>query len=403
MRMRSVLERSAAGILIPERISSLKLLHLSDLHIGKTVNDFSMIEDQRYILEQIPPLIEKHGIDAVLLAGDIYDKPVPGEEAVRLLNDFLCWLSDCDVDTFLVSGNHDSDERLHFGSSLFEKNRIYIYAKYDGHLYQKTCEDAFGKVNIFLLPFVRASQVRHFYPNEKIESYQDAVKAALAHARIDPAERNILVAHQFVAGAGGDPQIAGSESAAVLNVGTVEKISADCFNDFDYVALGHIHSPQKVGRETVRYAGSLLKYSLSEVNNSKSVPIVTCGEKGEVTIGFEQLQPLRDMRHLRGKMEQLLDRKNIVSPDDYIYVTLTDEEPVNDAMAVFQQYYPNTMKIAYDNSHTRKIQDAVIDRTLPQKTYPELLSDFYRMMYGCEISEEELRIMKEIAKEANVI
>lgn len=362
-----------------------------------------MIEDQRHLLEQIPALIEKHGIDAVLLAGDIYDKAVPSEEAVRLLNDFLRWLSDCNVDTFLISGNHDSDERLDFGSSLFEKNRIYIYTKYDGHIYKKTCEDAFGKVNIFLLPFVKASQVRHFYPEDKIESYQDAVKAALAHTQIDPAERNILVAHQFVAGAGGDPQMAGSESAAVLHVGMVEKVSADCFDEFDYVALGHIHSPQKVGRETVRYAGSLLKYSLSEVNNRKSVPIITCGEKGETGIELVQLQPLRDMRHLKGKMAQLLDRKNIVSPDDYIYVTLTDEEPVNDAMAVFQQYYPNTMKIVYDNSHTRKKQDAETVQILPDKTYPELISDFYRMMYGCEISEEELRLMEKIAKEANVI
>lgn len=380
----------------------LKILHLSDLHIGKTVNDFSMLEDQRYLLEQIFSLIEKEKINALLIAGDVYDKSVPSEEAVGLLDNFLRRLADRDVDTFIISGNHDSDERLNFGSSLFEKNRIYIAAKYDGHIYKKTCRDEFGNINVFLLPFIKASQVQHFYPEEKIESYDDAVRVALSHAEIDVSERNILVAHQFVTGAGKDPELAGSENAAVLHVGTVEKIGVDCFDKFDYVALGHIHSAQRVGREEVRYAGSPLKYSLSEVNHKKNAPVVTFKEKGSVEIAFAELKPLRDMRHLKGKMAQLLDKKNIISPDDYIFVTLTDEEPVNDAMAVFQQYYPNTMRILYDNAHTRQIGNVDVTNITQEKTYTELVSDFYRMMYGCDISEEELRVMKEIAKEANI-
>ena len=381
----------------------MKLLHLSDLHIGKTVNDFNLIEDQKYMLEQILGLIKSRDIDVVLIAGDIYDKTVPSEEAVRLLDYFLCCLSELDTETFIISGNHDSDERLHFGSALFEAGKIHICAKYDGHLYQKQLSDAFGSVHIWLLPFVKASQVKHFYPNEEIRSYDNAVRTVLAHAEIDPSERNILAAHQFVIGKDKDPKTGGSESTAVLSVGAVEKIGADCFDNFDYVALGHIHSPQRIGKETVRYSGSLLKYSLSEADNEKSVPIVTFGKKRDVSVELVPLKPLRNMRRLKGTLKQLLDRQNIESPEDYIYATLTDEDPVNDVMNIFRQYYPNTMKIDYDNAHTRAIEQTDLRGAVQERSYAELVSDFYRIMYGCEISEEELKIMKKAAKEAGVI
>ncbi len=380
----------------------MKVLHLGDLHLGKSVNDFNMIDDQRYILEQILAMIQNQGIDALLLAGDIYDRSVPSEEAVQLLDHFLCRLSEIGVDTFIISGNHDSEERLHFGSRLFETNHVFICAKYDGTIYKKECRDEFGRINIYLLPFVKASQVKYFYPEEKIESYEDAVRAALAHTDIDVSERNILVAHQFVAGKSADPEVGGSEGAAVLNVGAIEKIGADCFDDFDYVALGHIHSPQKIGRETLRYSGSILKYSQSEASNPKSVPVVAFGKKGEVSVELAELRPRRDMRHLKGKMEQLLDPEHIISPEDYVYVTLTDEEPIPDAISIFQQHYKNTMKIMYDNAHTREKEQVVVSKAA-EKDFPERISDFYHMMYGCEISEDEMKIMKEIAEEAGVI
>lgn len=380
----------------------MKLLHLGDLHIGKSVCDFNMIEDQKYILEQVLDLIEKQGIDAVLIAGDVYDRSIPSEEAVRLLDWFLCRLADRNTETFLISGNHDSEERLHFGSSLFEANKIHISAKYDGTIPKRVLWDAFGRVNIYLLPFVRASQVRYFYPGENITSYEDAVKTALAHGDIDPSERNILVAHQFVAGKSEEPRLGGSEGAATINVGTIEKVGVDCFDDFDYVALGHIHSPQKIGRDSVRYSGSPLKYSLSEAGNTKSVPVVTLGEKGRISVDLMELKPLRDMRHLKGRMDQLLDPENRISPEDYIYVTLTDDAPVDNVMGIFQQYYPNTMKIVYDNAHTRKVKQTDITNITQEKSYPRLISDFYRMMYGCDISDEELRMMKEVAGEAGV-
>ncbi len=380
----------------------MKILHLGDLHLGKSVCDFNMIEDQKYMLEQVLRTAGEQKADAVLIAGDVYDKSVPSEEAVRLLDWFLRRLSETGMETFLISGNHDSEERLHFGSSLFETNRIHISAKYDGTIYKKECRDQFGIVNVYLLPFIRASQVRFFYPEESIASYEDAVRAALSHADIDPSQRNILVAHQFVAGRNEDPVLGGSEGASAVHVGAVEKIGCDCFDAFDYVALGHIHSPQRVGRDTVRYAGSLLKYSLSEAESVKSFPLVTLEAKGQVTVSLIRQRPLRDMRHLRGKMRQLLDPQNIISPDDYIYVTLTDEEPADNAMGIFRQYYKNTMKIVIDNAHTREADFPDPVNSTCEKSCTELISDFYRMMYGCEISEEELRMIEEVAREAGV-
>ncbi len=379
----------------------MKLLHTGDLHLGRTLGDFRLIEDQRYILKQIVDLAEQETVDAVLVAGDVYDRAVPSEEAVALLDDFLCELAARKIKVLLISGNHDSDERLHFGSTLFQNSGIHIAAKYEGVLYRQVLEDAFGKLNVYLLPFVKASQVRHFFPEEKIGTYEDAVRVILDKAQPDSRERNVLVAHQFVAG-GTDPKLAGSEGAAAQTVGLVEKISPECFDAFDYVALGHIHSPQRVGREEVRYSGSPLKYSLDEAGSEKSVPLVTIGEKGEVDIRLLPLKPFRDLRHIRGKRDQLLDPAHIESPEDYIYVTLTDEDIMDDAMGIFQQYYPNTVRIDYDNSHTRAIEQVTVVQVAREKSFSELISDFYTQVYGCEISGEEMQIMREAAGEAGV-
>ena len=381
----------------------MKFIHLGDLHIGKSIGEFDLIEDQKYILDQILDIAEKNGIDAVLIAGDVYDKTIPSEAAVRLFDYFICRLAEKRIKTFIITGNHDSDERLNFGSSLFEARDIFISAKYEGKLFKKEVEDSDGKVNIYLMPFIKASQVRHFYPDEEIENYDDAVRVVLDKSMINPEERNILVAHQFVAGKSADPQLGGSESVSTQTVGLVEKIGADCFTDFDYVALGHIHSPQSIGREEIRYAGSPLKYSLSEASNNKFATIVNLGKKGDVDIKLEPLYPMRDLRHLKGRMKQLLKEENIIAPEDFIYVTLTDEETVGNAMGIFQQYYPNTIRIEYDNSHTRELQQTDITQITENKTFGEMISDFYQMVYGCEISEEELAFMNKIAGEAGIV
>ena len=381
----------------------MRLIHLGDLHLGKSLGDFDLIEDQRYILDRILGIVDKNNIDGVLIAGDVYDRAIPSEAATNLLDYFLKSLAERNVKTFMISGNHDSDDRLNYGSSLFAANQIYISAQFKGSLYKQTVNDEFGEVNIYLLPFVKASQVRHFYPEEKIENYDAAVRTILKHTDIDYEKRNVIVAHQFVAGKGTDPELGGSEGAGTLSVGLVEKISYDCFDGFDYAALGHIHSPQSVGREEVRYSGSPLKYSLSEVNNDKSVPMITLGDKGDVKIELLKLRPLRDMRHIKGPIEKLLDKSNISRPEDFIYATLTNEEIINDAMGIMQQVYPNTVRIVYDNSRTRELDRIDITAITQHKSFDELISDFYRKMYSCEISEEELQVMMDTAKEAGVI
>ena len=381
----------------------MKFLHLGDLHLGKTLGDFDLKEDQRYILDEILSIIDKEGVDGVLIAGDVYDKSIPSEAATNLLDYFLNELSKRKVRVYMISGNHDSDDRLNFGSSLFKSNQIFISSVFDGTLHKDTLTDGDNVIDIYMLPFVKASQVKHFFPEEEIENYDAAVKAIIKNTAIDKTHTNIIVAHQFVAGKGEDPMLSGSESLGTLNVGMVEKIGYDCFDDFDYVALGHIHSPQSVGREEIRYSGSPLKYSLSEANNEKTVPLITISGNKKLKPDFIDLKPMRDLRHIRGTLEYLLDKKNVTKPDDFIYATLTDEDIINDAMGIFQQVYPNTVRIDYDNSHTREIEQIDISKIAENKTFPELIGDFYRMIYGCEISDEEMAVMRSVAKEAGVI
>ena len=381
----------------------MKLLHLGDLHLGKSLGEFDLIEDQKYILNQILDLIVQESVDAVLIAGDVYDKSIPSEAATRLLDTFLSQLAAKNVKTFMISGNHDSDDRLNYGSKLFVSNQIYISAVYDGHLNQYVINDGETEVHVYLLPFVKASQVKHYFPEAEIATYEDAVRVIIDTADINKEKCNVLVAHQFVAGKGEDPALGGSEGAGTQSVGLVEKIGYNCFDKFDYVALGHIHSPQRVGRDEVRYSGSPLKYSLSEVNNEKSVPVITISGKKDISIDLFPLKPMRNMRHIKGKMEDLLNKANVKSPEDLIYATLTDEDIINDAMGIFQQTYPNTVKIDYDNSHTREIEQVDISKIAHNKSFSELISDFYRLMYQCEISDEEMDIMRMVAREAGVI
>ncbi len=381
----------------------MKLMHVGDLHLGRSLGDFDLTEDQEYMLDQLLEIADEQAADAVLIAGDTYDKAIPSEAATRMLDRFLRELAERQVSVYMVSGNHDSDERLNYGSSLFESNHIFISAKYDGRLHKQVLKADGDEADIYLLPFVKASQVRHFFPDAKIESYDDAVRAILESADIDGSRNNVLVAHQFVMGRSEDPGLSGSESLGTQSVGTVEKIGYDCFDRFDYVALGHIHSPQQVGRREVRYSGSPLKYSLSEVNNEKSVPLITLGGKGRIEIELVPLSPMRNMRHLKGKIKDLLDSTRVTAPEDFIYATLTDEEIVSNAMGIFQQVYPNTVKIDYDNSHTRAIEQVDISRVAENRSFSELISDFYRQMYGCEISEEEMDVMRTVAREAGVL
>ncbi|MCR4744066.1 MAG: exonuclease SbcCD subunit D [Lachnospiraceae bacterium] len=381
----------------------MKFIHLADLHLGKTVKDFSMIEDQKFMLEKIVEIAEKEKIDAVLIAGDVYDRTIPPEDAVKLFDNFIFALSEINVKVLLISGNHDSDERLNFGSRLFVDKGIFFSTKYEGILYKKTFNDEYGPINFYLLPFVKASQVKHYFPDEEIESYEDAVRTVINSAEINKEERNVIIAHQFVAGRGGEITLGGSENPAVMNVGLVEQIGYSVFDDFDYAALGHIHKAQKIGRDEVRYAGALLKYHADEVNDEKSFPIVTIKEKGKVDISLKSIKALRDMRALRGNLKQLLSEENITDTDDYIFVTLTDEDIVDDAMNIFRNIYPNTMQIRYDNSHTKEIEKVDFSKIKEERSFTELISDFYMQIYQTEITDEEMAVMKKAAGKAGVI
>ncbi|MBR5040683.1 MAG: exonuclease SbcCD subunit D [Clostridiales bacterium] len=379
----------------------MKLIHLGDQHLGKTLADFNLNSDQKYILDQILDIVDRESADGVLICGDVYDKSIPSEEATKLLDNFLSRLAEKNVKTFMISGNHDSDDRLNFGKRFFESRNVYISAVFNGTLEKQVISDGGNEVNFYLLPFVKASQVRHYYPDETIENYEDAVRVILDHTDIDENACNILLAHQFVSGKGEDPKTAGSEGVATLNVGTIEKIGYDLFDKFDYVALGHIHSPQRVGREEVRYAGSPLKYSLSEINNEKSVPLITIDGKN-VKIDLIPLVPMRNMRHLRGTLSEILKPENVHDTDDFIYATLTDEEIVNDVMLILQHTYPYTVKIDFDNSHTREVEQVDISKIAKGRDFKDLIGDFYKEIYGVEISEEEMAVMRMVGREAGV-
>ncbi|MCR4741108.1 MAG: exonuclease SbcCD subunit D [Lachnospiraceae bacterium] len=381
----------------------MKLLHVGDLHLGRSLGEFDLTEDQEYMLDRLLDIVKERSVDAVLIAGDVYDRSIPSEAATRMLDRFLSELAKEDVSVFMISGNHDSDERLNYGSSLFAANHIFISTKYKGGLCKQTFKTDGTEADIYLLPFVKASQVRHYLPEEKIETYDDAVRAVIKHADIDRSRINVLIAHQFVTDKSRDPGLSGSESIATQSVGLVEKIDYDCFDDFDYVALGHIHSPQHVGRKEVRYSGSPLKYSLSEVNNEKSAVLVTLNSKGDTGIELVPIKPRRNMRHLKDKLKNILDKDRVTDTEDYIYVTLTDEEIISDAMGIIQQVYKNTVKIDYDNSHTREVEQIDISKIAENRSFDELISDFYRQVYGCEISEEEMDVMKDVAREAGVL
>lgn len=382
----------------------MKLLHLGDLHLGRELAEFSLLEDQKYILKQILDIAENKKVYAVLVAGDVYDKSQPSEGAVNLLNDFLNELSRRNIKVFIISGNHDSDDRLNFGSRLFRKSGIYISSVFDGTLPYETLTDEYGELDIYMLPFIKASFVRHRFPEAKIESYDDAVRTVLDSANIDPNRRNVIIAHQFVVANGCNPITAGSEGVAVRNatVGTVESIGYKCFDAFDYTALGHIHSAQEIGRETVRYSGSPLKYSFSEVKNGKSVPVITMEEKGKVDIELVPLKPLRELRHIKGFFRDLIDAAAHENKDDFMYITLEDEDTVDDAMGSFQKVYPYTVHIDYDNSRTRQAENVGFTAMQDKIIFRELIQSFYFEIYRNEMSEEELNYILELAKEAGI-
>ncbi|MGN0595466.1 MAG: exonuclease SbcCD subunit D [Hominimerdicola sp.] len=372
----------------------MKFVHLSDLHIGKRLMGYSLIDDQRYILNEILEIIDNTNADGIIIAGDIFDKSIPPIEGVTLFDEFLCEIVKRNLPVFVISGNHDSPERLSFGAKIMSASNVFVSAVFDGTMQKHTLTDNFGNINIYLLPFVKPINVRGFFSDDNIDSYDIAVKFILKNTEINENERNILVCHQFVTGA------AISDSEEIV-VGTLDNIDSSAFKKFDYVALGHIHNPQKIGRDEVCYCGTPLKYSFSESNHNKSVTMVEFLEKGNIKIEKYPLKPLHDLREIKGSYTELTARENYIQTctDDYLHITLTDEEDIPNAVEKLRSIYPNIMKLDYDNSRTRNIFLGETPQEVNLKTPLELFQDFYKEQNGTSISEEQLDFVRKFAEE----
>lgn len=368
----------------------MKFIHISDLHLGKRVYEYSMIEDQAYILNQIIEIIDIEKPNGVLIAGDIYDKPIPPAEAVQLFDDFLVKLAQRNLEVFVISGNHDSPERIAFGARIMSAGGIHLSPVYNGEIAPFTMTDEHGNVNVYMLPFVKPAHVRGFC-EEEINSYTDAVRAAIAKMKVNPAERNILVAHQFVTGA------ARCESEEI-SVGGLDNVDASVFEPFDYVALGHLHSPQNCG-EKIRYCGTPLKYSFSEAKDEKSVTAVELSEKGNVRLKTIKLTPKRELVELKGTYDELVAKpfyENKTWQEDYTHITLTDEDDIPDAIGKLRVIYQHLMKLDYDNKRTRMNVEIKGADSIETKTPLELFADFYTLQNNQPMSEEQTEFMKKL-------
>ena len=368
----------------------MKLIHLSDLHIGKRLNEMSYIEDQKHILTEILKIVDSEKPDAVLIAGDVYDKSIPSGEAVEILDNFLYSLSTACANVFVISGNHDSPERIAFGGRLMDKSGVHLSPVYDGAMSKFTLSDRFGNVNIYMLPFIRPADVRRFFPDEEINSYTDAVRTAVNSCTIDENDRNVIITHQFVAGA----NRCDSEDKTVGGTDCVDSSVFDCF---DYTALGHIHGPQNVGSEKIRYCGTPLKYSFSEENHKKSVTVVELKEKNNLTVRTIPLIPLRDMCTIKGTFAEISASK---PSEDYIRVILSDKTEITDALNKLRYIFPNIMELHYEMSYTPDISDLNINEEAIRNDSFSVFEEFYKTQRGGDsFTDEKAEYMRMLIDE----
>lgn len=369
----------------------MKIMHLSDLHIGKKVNEYSMLQDQIYILKEILRIIDDEKVETVIIAGDVYDRSLPPNEALGLFDEFLYQLSGRNVNVFVISGNHDSPERISYCGRMMTENKIFLSPVYDGNVKPITLNDDYGEVNFYLLPFVRPADIRRYFPDENIENYTDAVKVAIDNMNVDFSERNILVTHQFVTGA----ELSESED---IIVGGTDNVSGEVFDGFDYVALGHIHREQTVGKDNIRYCGTPLKYSFSEAKHIKSVTILDFNDKGNIEYSKIPLTPFRDMREIRGTYYELTLKSSYESTntEDYLHITLTDEEDIPDAIGKLRSIYPNIMKLDYDNLRTRGSGTVDAIENIESKSPFELFAELFKQQNNQDMSEEQEEIMRNL-------
>lgn len=367
----------------------MRFLHLSDLHLGKRIGEISLIEDQKYILNQILHIIDKENPDGIIIAGDVYDKSVPSVEAISVFDDFLVNISNRNIPVFVISGNHDSAERLSFGNRLMDTKKVYVSPIYKGDVKKITLTDEFGEVNIYMLPFIKSSAIRQLFPDEEINDYTDAINIAILNMNIDAAKRNVLITHQFVTGAS-------RTESEEISVGGTDNVSSEVFEKFDYVALGHIHRAQSCGEEKIRYSGTPLKYSFSEAKDEKSVTIIELNEKGSLNIKCEPLVPLRDLKEIKGTYDELTKKSyydGTTYQSDFMHITLTDEEDIPEALGKLRSIYHNLIKLDYDNTRTRAGSEIIIDESGNKKTPADVFAEFYEMQNGMPLSETQLNFV----------
>lgn len=372
----------------------MKLVHLADLHLGKKVNEFSMIDDQEYILKEIINIIDDEKTDGVLVAGDVFDRPIPSEEAIKLWDDFLNAMAKRNIQVFAISGNHDSAVRFAEHTSLMDSTGIHLSPEYNGKTNKYQIEKQGVKVNIYLLPFIKPIHVRHYFPDEDINNYTDACRVAIENMQVNKEELNILIAHQFVTGA----TRCDSEE---ISVGGLDNVDVTVFEDFDYVALGHIHGKQTIKRETIRYTGTPLKYSFSEKNHVKSVTVIEIDSKKDISVREVNLTPRRDMAEIRGKCSDLMQgiSNENVDANDYLQVILTDENDVPNAMSDLRRVYPNIMKLSYDNTRTREDRSLELNRDVEKKSPIDLFKEFYENQNNQSLTDEQREFMEELIEE----
>lgn len=376
----------------------MKILHLADLHLGKRVNEMSMIEDQKYILDQIITLIKEESVGIVLLCGDIYDKSIPTIEAIHLLDEFLDQLSKMAIKVLMISGNHDSIDRLSFGKSLFARSNLYIASQFENEIEKITVKENGITVNFYMLPFVKSAYISHIFQLQT-DSYEECFRYLIEHTKIDEEETNILLSHQFVTANKKNPELSDSETSSL---GGIDNIDFHIFDPFDYVALGHIHKPQAMGREMVRYAGSILKYSFSEIHMDKKATILTIDAKKEISLSFHPLKPLRDMREIECSLEELLKKQcEIGKQEDYMHVILTDEEQILDAIGKVRTIYPNVMQISFKNRrHMKQLESAQIkEDQISDQSPAELFEQFYKMQNHIDLDEKRLQLVLSVFEE----
>lgn len=377
----------------------MKFIHTADLHIGKVVNEFSMLEEQKYVLKQILDIVQEEKADGLILAGDLYDRSVPSAEAVLVLDDFLTKATNMGVPVFMISGNHDSPERIGFAQGILEERGLYIEGVLHKDMKPVVMQDEYGELNVYLLPFAKPAIVRHLYEDDTIQTCEDGVREFIKYSNVDPTARNLLVTHHFVTSKGKSPEKSESESDLLL--GGAENVDASVFDDFDYVALGHIHGPQRMGRDTIRYSGSPVKYSFSEVFHKKSVTVIDMKGKGDVSISVRALKPIHDMRKIQGTMEELMKEEvySLADVNDYLHVTLTDKQELFDPMATLRSVYPNVMQLAFDKNERTENDTKAVSITARNKSIYEHFQDFYLSVTGEPLEGEYEACMQSVIEE----